>query len=210
MGQSKFILCLVACLATVAGVGCWMAYRILRPLPPPSYVETTIGETLLRIHQSYARPGELTAGGLERVDIIARFPDFRAAGASFARDAQDVVYLRLQPQDQSLEPSERTMKLYARFLEQTAWNNPGGLIMRRFEKGSPYEREDLYLAPPEGRIFAARCMRPSQPPDGLPNTCITEFRLRGLDAQLRFVPDLLPEWERLMDGARGLIESLAR
>ena len=102
------------------------------------------------------------------------------------------------------------MKLYARFLEQTAWNNPGGLIMRRFEKGSPYEREDLYLAPPEGRIFAARCMRPSQPPDGLPNTCITEFRLRGLDAQLRFVPDLLPEWERLMDGARGLIESLAR
>ncbi len=47
------------------------------------------------------------------------------------------------------------------------------------------------MAPPEGRVFAARCTRPMQPPDGLPNTCLSEMRFNGLDVRLRFSPNLL-------------------
>ena len=82
--------------------------------------------------------------------------------------------------------------------------------MRRFEAGSPYDREELYIAPPEGRTFYARCMRPIQPPDGLPESCISEFRQGGLDIRVRFNPELLPHWSQLTEGVRGLVRSLQR
>lgn len=151
------------------------------------------------------------AGADDGLDLAARFPDFRPLAPERGRgSAEAAVFLHLQAEDGALEPGERAAKLYARFLERDQWTHPGGLIMRRFEPGSPYQREELYIAPPEGRLFTARCTRPPQPPDGLPNTCISELRLRGLDAQLRFAPELLPEWERLMAGTRGLVESLAK
>ena len=175
------------------------------------FVDARVNTTLLRVNLAYARDGEIAGGEQSQLDLAARFPDFRPLSLEKPRlDNEMAVFLRLSPQDISLDPGERVARLYARFLEKDAWSHPGGLQARRFEKGSPFEREELYIAPPEGRLFAARCMRPAQPPDGLPNTCITEIRMRGLDVQVRFAPELLPDWEQLMAGARGLVESMAR
>jgi hypothetical protein len=121
--------------------------------------------------------------------------------------SEGIVYISLKAQEKSLDPAERPARLYVRFLEQEEWSHPGGLVMRRFEEGSPFGREDLYMAPPEGRVFAARCIRPQAHPDGLPNTCISEMRFGGLDVRLRFSPNHLGDWERMVAGVRGLINS---
>lgn len=207
--MNKLILAACAGAAILSG---WAVWQTVGLPTRPGFVETSVGDVRLRIASAYVRPGETaSSSGVDRIDLAASAPDFRPVDFQKAQvDPNGIVFLRLQPQEGTLDPGERVVKLYVRFLEQEQWSHPGGLIMRRFEQGSPYEREELYIAPPEGRLFAARCMRPAQPPDGLPNTCIAELRLRGLDVQLRFSPDLLPEWEQLMSGARGLVESMAR
>ena len=123
---------------------------------------------------------------------------------------EQLIFLTIRPKDPTIDPADRPAKLYARFLETTGWSHPGGLVMRRFENGSPFEREELYMTPPEGRVFAARCARPIQPPDGLPNTCISEIRIEGLDVQMRFSPDMLVNWETLVLGSRQLVSSFLR
>mgnify|MGYP003350395993 CR=1 FL=1 len=158
--------------------------------------------TIVASSSLYGGTINLLAHTLPRFGITTTFVNPRDPAAFFV--------LALQASDRSVDPSERMEKLYGRFLERDVWTHPGGLFMRRFENASPYEREDLYFAPPEGRRFAARCVRPAQPPDGLPNMCVSEFRQRGLDAQIRFSPDLLPDWERLHEGSRALIEQMAR
>jgi len=98
--------------------------------------------------------------------------------------------------------------LYARFLESDVLETEEGLLKRAFQDGSPYDGEDLYFDPPEGRAFAARCARPTTPPDGLPETCIAAFRESGADVEMRFTSSLLPHWEKLTEGARGLARSM--
>lgn len=177
-------------------------------------VEIYIGDVRLAIPAGYFRFEHARSGGRQpEVDLAADARTFRPARLMrrFRPDGPDPlaqhVFLTLTSPEGKLAPAERTARLYARFLQTDKWSHPGGLVMRRFLDGSPYEHEDLYLAPPEGRVFAARCRRPKTMPDGLPNTCIAEFRLDGIDVRARFSPDLLSEWEALLAGTRGLLKS---
>ena len=169
--------------------------------------ETWIGETRLAVPPAYARLPIGRAGGVqEQLALAATFPGFEAP-----RDgAPPLVFLTLAASDRTVDPADRPATLYARFLEEERVERPDGLLMRRFQAGSPYEFEDLYIAPPEGRAFAARCTRPREKPDGLAETCLTDLRIGALDAQLRYAPDLLPQWDALMTGARALIEGMKR
>ncbi len=176
-----------------------------------------LGAVRLVLPAAYVRnPEHRMSGEFSEVEIAANAKDFRPAirPAKLRPGMEDasegLVYISLRPQDKTLDPAERPARLYVRFLEQEEWSHPGGLVMRRFEEGSPFGREDLYMAPPEGRVFAARCMRPQQPPDGLPDTCISEMRFSGLDVRLRFSPNLLGDWEHMVAGVRGLINSAVK
>ena len=120
-----------------------------------------------------------------------------------------MVFVTLKPADSSLDPAERTAKLYQRFLVETSWSHPGGLIARAFQDGSPFEGDELYYVAPEGREFAARCRRPD-PERKTPNTCLYDFRLGDLDVEMRFSAGLLAQWVELKAGARGLIEAARR
>jgi hypothetical protein len=148
------------------------------------------------------------------IELVVAFPEFRPLPPTNQNVAplpdEDIVVLRLEPEDATIDPTERMAKLYASFLINESWSHPGGLVMRRFEKGSPYENEDLYIAPPEGRRFAARCQAPPRKPDGLPSTCLWNFRMNGLDVQMRFAPELLSSWELLVDRGHGLVASILR
>ena len=153
-------------------------------------------------------------GGIE---LAAFFPNFAPAGdigdITAHTDIDDrfghLVFVGLKPADPKLDPAERTARLYLRFLDETSWSHPGGLVARAFEPGSPFEGDELFFVPPEGRQFAARCHR-SDPSRNLPNTCIAVFRVGAVDAQVRFSADLLSDWEALMKGANGLIEAARR
>jgi hypothetical protein len=105
-----------------------------------------------------------------------------------------------------LDPSERPQELYGRFLEPDTWESPGGLLLRRFEAGSPYEDEELFIAPPDGRAFSARCRKPGKATEAIGDACLWRFRQSGADVQVRFTVDLLPQWETMATGVGKLLE----
>jgi hypothetical protein len=175
-------------------------------------VTLDIGQSRLSLDPALIRnPEQRRDGRLERLDVAFLLPDFKPIGVFDMRDlakperAADMVFVTIAPQDDTLDPADRPSQLYARFLEAGAPAPALGLIHRRFAAGSPYENEDLYLAPPEGRLFAARCRGgpPAEPAPGV--ACLYEFRTNGLDVLLRFEPTRLAMWERMADRAHALI-----
>lgn len=212
------ILSLVA-IAALAGLGA-VAYGVsvyLHPAASNGLRQVSVGATIFSLRGDYLRPSSRGGEHLDELDLAAFFPGFAPAGdagdvkvqTDLGERFQRIVFISIRPSDSSLDPAERLTRLYARFLEADEWTHPGGLAARAFQKGSPFENEELYFAAPEGRAFAARCQQPDQTRK-TPNTCAYDFRLGALDVELRFSAALLSDWEALNAGARGLIESARR
>ena len=210
---------LVSAALLLASLGLGGYYLWQRAAPAAGQIQVTLGAVRLAFDARYARFLSERAGGqMDQVDLAAHFPDFAPAGeitglsptSDMTIRHELLVFLTLSPIAKGLDPAERVTMLYARFLEDEEWSHPGGLVMRRFVAGSPFANEDLYLTPPEGKLFAARCARPSSQPDGLPDTCLHEFRLGGLNAQLRFAPARLADWDAMTQGARQLVARMLR
>ncbi len=188
-----------------------------RASSPSSQAIVHLGSATLIYPAAYARFAQGRGGGIfDRVEMAFTVPDLKPAGASASAlkgdDAiepgeRQLVFMTLRPEDETADPADRTETLYARFLQSDVWQGENGLLMRRFENGSPYEREELHFLPPDGRNFAARCVRPTQPPSDLPSTCLAAIRRDGLDIDIRFSPTLLPHWNVLTDGVRRLVDS---
>jgi hypothetical protein len=178
----------------------------------PSRIRFTIGVTTLDVPSTWLRAGMPRSGGtIERLDLVIPWPDEPTGEATATGGAlaiEKVVLVALTSADSALAPAQRPARLYSRFLTGEVWPNPGGLILRRFRSGTPYEDEELYLSPPDGHAFAARCPRGVTT---LPvrEGCVAEIRVGQLDAQLRFAPARLVAWERLADGARRVIASMS-
>ncbi len=184
---------------------------------PPRAVAVTLGAERLTLLSTYLRPNSRQGGAMDALHLAAFFPDFSpaddssgvTAGADLAERFARTVFVTAKPADSSLDPAERPARLYQRFLDENSWSHPGGLVARAFVDGSPFEGDELYYVAPEGREFAARCLRPD-PARKTPNTCIYAFRLGDLDVEMRFSAALLAEWVELKAGVRGLIEAARR
>lgn len=181
---------------------------------------TSIAASIDGVHFSYpaayARDGATRMGGaLDRLAFLTVFPDFAPAPAASPdpqrRDAQaldpTLVFIAIAPRDETIDPAERPSHLYARFLESEVFAAPGGLMLRRFEAGSPYELEQLYLAPPDGAVFFARCPKREAGFMGAA-ACIWALRRDNLDVEVRFAPALLEHWSRIVEGTRGYLRSI--
>lgn len=119
--------------------------------------------------------------------------------------AQVTIGLAIAPADDAPAPSERPALLYNRFLLAGADATTDGLIRRTFEPGSPYEGEALFLAPPQGRAFSARCLvGPAAAGVRLP--CLAELRRAGLDVQVRLPREALGHWSRIVGAVEKLVE----
>jgi hypothetical protein len=174
-------------------------------------VEAEIAGVRFAYAAAFARDDATAAGGdSERLGFVMRFPDFGPLRlpanpldeAVRARAEAAAVFVTAAVEDGVMDPAERPAQLYGRFLRPEAAPGPGGLILRRFEAESPYEGEELYVAPPEGRAFFARCAKPDADTRGY---CLWLFREGRLDFELRFEPALLPQWKQLVEGARGFV-----
>ncbi|MDE2579308.1 MAG: hypothetical protein KGL46_10915 [Hyphomicrobiales bacterium] len=211
---ARIITMLASVVAAAAGLYWFLAGRAG---DPPAAVETLLDDTRLLYAPAYARfPAGQAGGRLNALELAATFPKFAPAGAlavalpaSGARDIAPIVFLSLRPHDKNLvAPQDRTAQLYASMLSPDVVDQGSGLVMRSFQDGSAYEGEDLFFAPPDGQSFAARCPHPSAKPDGLPDTCLYAAEIGPLDVDVRFSRDLLPQWERIADGARALVQSM--
>ena len=203
--------------ALIVAAGVWLAARTGGPRTGIEHA--LVGDALLTYPAAYARtPLDAPAGRVERLDLVAALPDFKPAADMRAISEQEqrvrgdrLVFIAVAANDKSLDPAERPGKLYAPFLEPIGYDMEGGLVLRRFQAGSPYQGEELVMTPPEGRAFWARCPVFRESPDSKVNEpCFTELRLDGLNVTLRFARASLPEWERLRDGARTLVESFRK
>ncbi|HYA81075.1 MAG TPA: hypothetical protein VED87_09120 [Methylocystis sp.] len=177
---------------------------------PDAPVEAAIGAAHFAYPRGFARDEGAAVGGLtERLDLMAEFPDFtppRQKGSKAGQGGQNgVVLIAVTPKDDSIDPKDRPQRLYARFLESGVWIGPEGLILRRFEQGSPYDLEELYIAPPDGRTFFARCLKPGETDAAARDFCLFLFREDDLDVELRFAPALLEHWEALTEGAHAFL-----
>lgn len=123
------------------------------------------------------------------------------------------LLVTLSPPDKVNEPQTQ-LSVYARFLTPTVWSNPGGLVVRGFRKGSPYEGDELYVSVPDGRGFAARCpldaARSGAPGPDLDEPCRVTFRHRGMDVNIRFPRAIIADWELMLGGVRRTIDGLIR
>ncbi|MBI3275210.1 MAG: hypothetical protein HYZ60_04560 [Methylocystis sp.] len=207
------ILLLVSFLVGAAAFG----VSRLRDSAPQPNVEADVAGGHFSFPSAYARDAATASGGsADRLAFAVAFPDFSPLEPASAlltpralteRD-QRIVFITVSPPDEAIEPAERPSRLYARFLEGDVWSGPRGLIMRRFERGSPYELEQLYIAPPDGRTFFARCLTPHPAEKTPPEMCFSIFRIKSFDVELRFAPLLLQHWDTLNEGARDFIDRI--
>ena len=173
---------------------------------PEALVQAELVGVKFSYARAYARDEGTGAGGLaDRLSFVALFPSFTPLPSKNSGAAQAVT-LTVTPKDDSLDPAERPAKLYARFLTAETHEGPGGLISRNFEPSSPYDLEQLFIAPPDGRTFFARCPKTQQ---GAPSEgCLSMFRQGAVDVELRYPAALLDHWLALVNGAHGLLSRM--
>lgn len=184
-------------IAAVAGASAWVDRR---DPAPPGPVRMTVGAQTFIVDQRWLR-GRGARGG--RVTLTISWGEITQAPE--ASEPSNVLFT-IGPADGSTPPAERPNLLYARFLTAATVAADGGLVRREFRAGSPFEGEALYLSPPQGRLFAARCPIPV-PGKASEGRCIAEFRMGDLDLLATFEPALLPHWDTLSKAARRLVET---
>ncbi|WP_199092658.1 hypothetical protein [Bosea sp. ASV33] len=122
-------------------------------------------------------------------------------------DKRKRLLITLSPPDKVNEPA-RQLSTYARFLTPTVWSNPGGLVVRGFRKGSPFENDEFYVSVPDGKGFAARC--PIDTGSGLEEPCRITFQHRGMDVNIRFPRTIIADWAVMLGGVRRTLDGLIR
>ena len=185
----------------------------LRPKPPYP-VLSQVGQARLEVPSPLLRVVGQRRGGVQpRLDLAVAWPSLgpvppapALAGAT-ARLGPVILVSIAAPADPA-EP--RSAVVHARFLEPTAATVAGGLIQRRFRAGSPYAGEELYIAPPDGERFSARCETRTRQAEGLPDLCIAELRRGDLALLLRFEPTLLEHWESITSRLGTLVDGFRR
>ncbi|MGL4324907.1 MAG: hypothetical protein ACRCTD_12790, partial [Beijerinckiaceae bacterium] len=155
-------------------------------------------------------------GALERADLIIQWPDFQPAQL-VVRDkdghpaaAQPAHHLLVNVRAmEGANPAKHATALYGRFLDGDTVSNTSGLIMRRFKTSSPYADEELFVSPPDGEEFTARCPR-QDAVGNINGRCLAQFRVGQVDMTVNFDAALLSEWQQVRDGAVNLIARALR
>lgn len=213
MSRAVLVLLLLGVLVAAGFVGTRL---YLDRAAPTGTTTVFVGGQKLAIDRAMIRDPGLRAGGaVNRLDLALVWPSFTGIAARREADkTQDLVFIGLEDaaaRNQTagdIDPAERPAELYARFLAREAWTNPGGLVMRRFRAGTPYEGEELYVSTPDDRQFSARCPTAGSAGALADEPCLWQVRINGLDVQVRFSTRLLSRWNELAGGVRRLAARL--
>ena len=174
-------------------------------------VEITLSGTRLTVPRALIRDRAQMAGGrLDRLDLAVTVADFAPVPQPSAREPnrplpEHLVLMLTATHAANPDAMDLFQTVYARFLGRETWSNPGGLIMRRFRQGTPYEDRELYIGAGGRRIFIALCPQDAHR-DIEP--CTALLRQDGLDAEVRFSAHHLPEWRRIAASSLALMASL--
>lgn len=176
--------------------------------PLAGTVDVTLSGTRITVPRALIRDRAQMAGG--RLDLAVTTADFAPVPPPSAREPnrpvpEHLVLMLTATHAANPDATDLFQTLYARFLGRETWSNPGGLVMRRFRPGTPYEDRELYIGAGGRRIFIALCPQDAHR-DIEP--CTALLRQDGLDAELRFNARHLPEWRRIAASSLALMSSL--
>jgi hypothetical protein len=151
-------------------------------------------------------------GTHERIDLVYLWPSLNPPDPAFKPEpsasplAPDRIFMTIAASEGMLPPAERVKTIYPRYLEASARTGPGGLALRAFREGSPYQGEELLYDPQDAGRFLVRCTRNG--PGATLGICLYERRIGGTDVTLRFPHDWLDDWRNVASGLERVIASL--
>jgi hypothetical protein len=211
--------------AAVAGLAfAFIAYVLWPRWPGPPVgldapsLPITVAGTAFNIPPAAIRvPVQRRGGAHERVDLAFVWPSLvppdpnvkpvpPAPGAMPPpAPTLDRIFVTIANAGYTLDPAERVLTIYPRYVAAEAQPDPGGLAVLPFREGTPYQGEDLiYDATAPG--FLVRCTRNGAGPT--PGTCLYERRIEAADLVLRFPRDWLADWRMVAANIERLIAKL--
>ncbi len=201
-----------AALLLVLGSAVWLMRASSRGPSPFIVADVAIGTQQLQIDTRYTRsPAAPLHRSYDDLDLLVALPDFSPAGERANQlPLETLLTITLRPKDIRLEPRDKVARLFARYLDAQTIAGDAGLVMRRFQQSSPFPGEEIFMTPPEGRLFWARCSPASSEADAQHRICLSEMRYGALDLRLRFSAIHLTRWEELTVSTSQLLASLSR
>ena len=151
------------------------------------------------------------AGPQSRVDLAFLWPSLEPplpATAVTPADAPKVterIFVTIAGSDGTLPPGDRLKSIYPRYIATGPAVDMGGLQVRAFRSGTPYQGEDLIYDPSAPERLLMRC---TQTFAGTPGTCLHERRLGTADVTVRFPRDWLADWRATAMGIDRLIAKI--
>lgn len=188
----------------IYGVKLW-----LLPAPSsPQQLNIRLGERNISVPQEWiANPSGWQQANNPYLDLRLTYPELSTPHISGHED-EKVIILHLTPADIKLDPADRASTLYPRFLSAASHIDENGLRVQDFDADSAYSGETLYVAPPEGRVFAARCITDEKMRKNILTPCLFSFREGDVDVEARFPSDLLMDWQNMALHLRQFVEVL--
>lgn len=151
-------------------------------------------------------------GTQERIDLAFLWPSLAPPDLSqrsepvISPKAVDRVFVTVAGSENTLAPIERIKTIYPRYLEMSISTGPGGLAVRPFRDGTPYQGEDLIYDQANPERFVVRCTRDGKA--GMIGICLFERRIGNADLTARFPRDWLNDWNAVAGGMERLIAGL--
>lgn len=175
-----------------------------------------VGGQTVTVDRAMIRDNELRDGGaVNRLDLALTWPEFRPAGMNIGQSGHELVFVAIEDaapktrNQDDVDPADRPSQLYARFLEQDTTTTAEGLVSRRFKANSPYNGEELFVATPDERAFAARCPLAAASMATPEERCLWQIRANGLDVHIRFSRRVLAGWSLLTEQVQALVQQMA-
>jgi len=204
----------------LAGIACapiaYMLWPQAKPVSPdaPSLPITVGGVTFNAPPAAIRFKMQRRTGPQARIDLVFLWPSLEPPGPTVALTLSDApkvterLFVTIAASDTTLPPAERLKTIYPRYLTPGPAVDMGGLQVRAFRTGTPYQGEDLIVDPAAPERLLMRC---TQSFAATPGTCLHERRLSGADVTVRFPREwLIGDWRAVADGIDRLIARMTR
>jgi hypothetical protein len=212
-GFARRVLVWLSILAAVGLAGAPIAYMLwpqAKPVSPdaPSLPITVAGIAFNVPPAAIRFKMQRRAGPQSRVDLAFLWPSLEpplpttAVTPADAPKITERIFVTIAGSDGTLPPGDRLKSIYPRYVATGPAVDMGGLQVRAFKSGTPYQGEDLIYDPAAPERLLMRC---TQTFAGTPGTCLHERRVGSADITVRFPRDWLTDWRATAAGIDRLI-----
>lgn len=185
----------------------WPAPNV--PVDAPSLPITIQGVTFNIPPGAIRLKAQRRAGAQDRIDLVFMWPaltppEERPVPVASSKGI-DRIFLTIAASDNTLPPMERFKTIYPRYLDTSIGTSEGGLTVRPFRTGSPYQGEELFYDNDNPERFLARCTRDGSTAIGM---CLYQRRIGTADVTVRFPRAWLTDWPNVLSGIERLLAGL--